>query len=110
MLEKLLGETHEDYLHEVETNVVTHEYKVKMLQGKIKRLEYQNILNIEKLEECTNKEEIKRQEKDTELAMCRDIIDYLKEDINKKDMLHEERETERKKERQNGKTKQRKKE
>ena len=69
-LEKLLGEIHKDYSRKVETDIAAHKHEVEMLQGKIERFEYQNILNIERLEKYAKKEEIERQEKDTEIAVC----------------------------------------
>ena len=54
-LEKLLKEMHKDYSKLVEMDNKTHECEVEMSQERIKMLEFQNALNLERLEEQIEK-------------------------------------------------------
>ena len=67
MLEKLLGDTQEDYSLSLQVDNETHYCEVDLLNETIERLECQNALNLERLEEHAIKEESEEQEKDKEI-------------------------------------------
>ena len=78
VLEKLLGEMHKDYSQLLEMSNKTHDdNKIEILNRKIERLEYQNTLNLETLEEHVSKEETEEHGEDTEIVARRKVIDQL---------------------------------
>ena len=61
VLEKLLGDMQEDYSLLLQMDTETYHCEVDTLNEAIERLEYQNALNLKKLEECAIKEESEEQ-------------------------------------------------
>ena len=88
-LKKLVGEFHKDYSSIIKIEEDTNECEVEMLKEQMHCLEYQNMVNVERLQEYMINKESGKQKDNAEIEVCRKIIDHLKNKMKEKDLLYD---------------------